>query len=416
MKPPRPARGEDPIFIAAVCGLLALTWLTTFALLPWSDESVGDLGSRSSVAAMVLGGELPYRDFLFEYPPLAAPVIALPGLAGTGGGYRVGIALLAFAVAVCVLLLVRRLALRTSGDARLAMAAVAVAPLLLGAVIRLHVDLVPIALVLAALTAILAGRAVPGFALIGVGTLVKAFPLVAAPVALAWLIARGDRRGAARGAAALVATLAVGAVVWVALSPDGALASVRFQLERPVQLESTPASLLFALGSVDGAEPAVVASHRSAGLEHPLADLVGTLLTVLLAAAVCVLAALAARARSERALVLATLTAVAAFAAFGRVLSPQYLIWVVPLLALGVSWRLWTLASLTALACVLTLAEFPGRYLDLTVADPLAVAIVGARNATLIAAVLVAIVELAREGRAANPGVRGPPREMAAAR
>ena len=32
----------------------------------------------------MLDGRLPYRDVFFEYPPLAAPAIALPGLLGTG--------------------------------------------------------------------------------------------------------------------------------------------------------------------------------------------------------------------------------------------------------------------------------------------------------------------------------------------
>src|SRR5918997_1881577 len=115
----------------------------------------------------VLGGALPYRDFPFEYPPLAAPVMALPGLAGTDGdAYRIGIAVVAFVVTAVVLLLVRTLALRTGGDG---------------------------------------------------------------------LLARGDRGAAIRGASALGVTLAVVGAVWLALSPDGAIESVRFQLERPLR-------------------------------------------------------------------------------------------------------------------------------------------------------------------------------------
>jgi uncharacterized membrane protein len=403
-------------FTLAACALLALAWAATFALHPWSDESVGDLGSRSTVAMRVLGGALPYRDFPFEYPPLAAPVMALPGLAGTDGdAYRIGIAVVAFAVTAVVLLLVRTLALRTGGDARLAMLGVAVAPLLLGAVIRLHIDVVPVALLLAALVAILAHRPATGFALIGLGTMLKAFPLVAAPVALAWLLARGDRAAAIRGASALGVTLAVVGAVWLALSPDGAIDSVRFQLERPLQIESTPASLLFVLGSIGGAEPAVVASHNSSGIAHPLAGAAGALFTAALVAAVALLAALAARTRSPEGLVLGALAAAAAFAALGRVLSPQYLIWVVPLLALALAWRRWALALLAATACALTLAEFPARYIDLTAADPLAIAIVAARNAALVAAVLVAGAVLNAERSGAGMPMADPRERVAAA-
>ena len=53
----------------------------------------------------------------------------------------------------------------------------------------------------------------------------------------------------------------------------------------------------------------------------------------------------AARPRSDRrALVLASLGAVAAFACLGRVLSPQFLVWIVPLGVLAFAWRMHALA------------------------------------------------------------------------
>lgn len=381
----------------AACAVLALGWVATLAVHPWSDESVGDLRSRSSVAELVLGGALPYRDFAFEYPPLAAPVIALPGLAGTDQvAYRAGIAALTFAVAVAVLLLCRALALRCGGDPRAAMLGVALAPLLVGAVIRLHVDLVPVALVLAALVALLDRRVELGFVLVGLGTMTKAFPLVVAPIALAWLVARGERRAAAHGVAALALTLVVLAAVWVALSPAGALDSVRFQLERPLQLESSPASVLFGLGALGFEDPAIVESHRSAGVVHPFAGAIGRGFTSLVVLVVLALAALAARAPDARSLVLASLAAVAAFAALGRVLSPQFLVWIVPLAALALACRLRALAAATAIACALTLAEFPSRYLALAAGEPAPVAIVAARNLALVSAVVLAAAALAR--------------------
>ena len=64
--------------------LLAAGWALTLWVPPFSDESVNDLFVYRTFAAPVLDGGLPYRDVAFEYPPLAAPAIALPGLAGTG--------------------------------------------------------------------------------------------------------------------------------------------------------------------------------------------------------------------------------------------------------------------------------------------------------------------------------------------
>ena len=121
---------------AAAIALLALTLGVTLVVLPWSDETVSDLGVRVSYAAQVLDGEIPYRDFFFEYPPLAAPAIALPGVLGTGEeAYRLGIAATTLLATSVTLLLAGSLARRTGGSALAAMGAVALSPLLVGAVV-----------------------------------------------------------------------------------------------------------------------------------------------------------------------------------------------------------------------------------------------------------------------------------------
>ena len=398
----------------ALAATLVLTcaWAVTLTVFPWSDESVGDLGVRRQFATALLGGALPYRDFGFEYPPLAAPLIAAPGLAGTTpDAYWAGFAIVTLGLAVAVIVLTGRLAAATGADPRLAMLAAAAFPLLAGAIVRLHFDLAPVALTLAALLAILSRRPALGFALLGAGAMTKLFPIVVAPVALAWLIARGDRAGALRGAAVLAATvLALGAAT-VALSSDGALAAARYQLERPVQVESGPASVLLAADALGAGDARPVASHKSTGIVHPLSSEVSAGFTAALVGCVALMALLAARRSSARGdgpedgrrLVLAALTAIVAFAALGRVLSPQYAIWLMPALGLAVAWRMWPLAAALAAGTTLTLAEFPSRYIDLVAGDPTAVAVTGARNAALLVAVALAVAALTRR----SPALRG---------
>src|SRR5436853_385828 len=79
--------------------------------------------------------------------------------------------------------------------------------------------------------------------LFGAAAMTKGFPLVVAPVALAWL----GGRAALRGAVALVAVVAVLVGAAVALSPSGALDAVRYQTDRPVQVESLPALVVRAV-------------------------------------------------------------------------------------------------------------------------------------------------------------------------
>ena len=151
-----------------------------------------------------------------------------------------------------------------------------------------------------------------------------------------------------------------------------------------------PAVVLRALDGLGLGETARDWSHRSDDLAHPADGLVSAVFALALLAALAALTVGTAqrargapsgdvsrgrgahrpldgggRAAAARVLVLGSLAAVLAFAALGKVLSPQYLIWIVPLGALALAWRMVALAALVALACVLTQIEFPARYFDL---------------------------------------------------
>jgi uncharacterized membrane protein len=381
--------------------LLAAGWAATLWVSPWSDERVNDLFVYRVFTEPLLDGGLPYRDIFLEYPPLAAPAIALPGLLGTGEEtFRWAFAGWTFLLAAAVVLLCGALAARNGGEVRRALLAAALMPLLCGAMVRTHFDLAPVALLLGALLLLVTGRPRSGMAVLGLAAMTKGFPLVAAPVALAWLATRVDRRALLQSAAALLAALALPTAVAVAMSPSGAWEAVTYHLERPVQVESLPASGVLLLDELGAGDADSVKSHRSDGLEHPGADALAAVSAAALVFVLALLAALAARGRSgrreaapaaARRLVLASLAAVAAFAALGKVLSPQYMLWLVPLGALAFAWRLHALAAATAAATVLTQLEFPARYFDLVDREPFPVAVIALRNLVLIAVLVLAL-------------------------
>ena len=70
-------------------------------------------------------------------------------------------------------------------------------------------------------------------------------------------------------------------------------------------------------------------------------------------------------------------------------------VWVLPLMALALAWRMPALAVLSALAVVLTLIEFPGLYRDVVDRDAGALVLVTVRDLALVAVVAVAIRSLA---------------------
>jgi hypothetical protein len=85
-----------------------------------------------------------------------------------------------------------------------------------------------------------------------------------------------------------------------------------------------------------------------------------------------------------------------AFVALGKVLSPQFLIWLLPVVVLV---RRWDATLLLVAALVLTQLWFPFRYWDLVREfDPLASWLVVARDAVLVA-LLVVLGKHARDAR-----------------
>jgi hypothetical protein len=130
---------------------------------------------------------------------------------------------------------------------------------------------------------------------------------------------------------------------------------------------------------------------------------------------VALLAMGAARRRDARGLVLGSLGAVAAFAAFGKVLSPQYLLWTLPLGALALAWRRWALAGAVGAATLLTFVEFPSRYFGLVDGRAFPIAVVALRDAALVAVVGLAVRELS-PARSRAPGVMRPVRGSARSR
>jgi hypothetical protein len=373
--------------------MLAAGWALTLWLAPWSDERVNDLFVYRSFAEPLLDGALPYRDIAFEYPPLAAPAIALPGLFGTAEeGFRWAFALWTLAGGAAVVLLCGALARATGGNARRAMFAAALMPVLCGALVRTHFDLFPVALLLGGLLLVCRHRPRTGLAVLGLGAMTKLFPVVAVPVVLAWLVARGRRREAWQGALACAAVIAAVAGAALAVSPDGAADAVRYQLDRPVQIESSPAMVLLGLDAAGIGEAESVSSHRSDGLRHDASGALSALLAGVMVGLVLLLATRVGR--TPRELVLASLGAAIAFALLGKVLSPQFVIWALPLGALALAWRKLALAAAVALAAVLTQVEFPAHYFDVVAREPLALALVAVRNGALLTALVLAMREL----------------------
>jgi len=127
-------------------------------------------------------------------------------------------------------------------------------------------------------------------------------------------------------------------------------------------------------------------SHGSQNLAGSAPDALAVVQTILQAAALLATWSWFARGPVTRErLVRASATAVCAFVAFGKVLSPQFLIWLIPLVPLVRGRRGVAASALLATALVLTQIWFPFRYWDLALRfDPTASWLVLVRDLVLV--------------------------------
>jgi uncharacterized membrane protein len=210
----------------------------------------------------------------------------------------------------------------------------ALSPIALGPISLNTYDAWPALLTVLALWLLLRGRDLPAFGVLGLAVSAKVYPLVLVPIA-AWLVWR--QRGTRRTLLALGLLVLVAAAViapFAAYAPHGVYQSFRSQATRGLQIESLGASVLLALDRLGLYHARVVETFGVAGrnLAGGTADAVASALVVVEALAVATVWLLYARSRDLRAsLPLAFAAAVAGFLAFTKVFSPQYLVWLIPL-------------------------------------------------------------------------------------
>ena len=398
---PRAEAGTLLLALAIGAGLLAAAW-AALHLPPFEGYQIVDTPVYKGYGESIAAGEVPYRDFDLEYPPAALPVFWLPTL-GPAEDYGTIFELLMLGCAAAALAFVL-LALSALGapPGRLLFAAVLVGlfPLALGTVVLTRYDLWPAALAAGALAALLAGRGRIALGVLALAVAAKVYPLVLLPPALLFV---WRRRGPAEAAACLAAFVAVLAVVvapFAVVAPEGLLDSLDRQLGRPLQVESLGASFLLAGKQLGLYDPIVVSTHGSQNLDGALPDALAGIQTVLQAVALLAVWALAARGPLTPARVAAASAAsVVVFVAFGKVLSPQFLIWLVPLVPLVAGRAGIAAAALLGAALVTTHLWFPRSYWDM-VALEWEGWLVLARNLVLVALAGLLVVATARRGSA----------------
>jgi hypothetical protein len=384
---------------AAGCALFLVSW----GLLHhgfYARERIVDTPVYERYGEAMTQGQVPYRDFALEYPPASLPVFLLPAVGeGDFEDYERRFEGLMAALGIACVLLVA-----FAASSWWAPLFVGVAPLALGSVILSRFDLWPAALTVAALALLVAGRLRLGLGALGVATAAKLYPVLLVPIALAHVWRLRGRREALICAGVLVAVVAAIVLPFALLAPGGVWDSVWRQAGRPLQIESLGAGILLAAHQLFGLELTMESSHGSQNLAGTWADVLGIASTLLQAGVVIAIWVWYARGPVTRdRLFAASAAAVCAFIAFGKVFSPQFLIWLIPLVPLVGGRRGLVAAGLLAGALVLTQLWFPYRYWDLALEfDALVSWLVLARDLVVVALTLMLVARV-RPERARSP-------------
>jgi len=366
----------------------------------YKQTTIEDTGIYERYGDAMVNGAAPYRDFAVEYPPAALPVFAAPSLVAQAGdisAYRQAFEALmsllgAAAAGVVAFLLLGEHAGR--GRIAFGIGLASLAPLAIGSVILSRFDLWPALLTVVALALFVEGRERLGSGVLGTALAAKLYPGVLLPLALVRVWRRSGAREAGVCAGIFVGVAAAWYVPFVAISPGGVWHSISVQTSRPLQLESLGSSILLAAHQVFGISLTMRSGHGSQNLAGTAPDVLAALQTVLqLTALVYVWWTFASGEPTRARFLRSSAAAVCAFVALGKVLSPQFLIWLIPLVPLVRGRRLVVAGSLFLAAMILTQVEFPYRYWALAL-DFAAVPswVVFARDLVLVA--LLAVLAL----------------------
>jgi hypothetical protein len=379
--------------------LLAAIITSWFALTQIANFNASDVLEYEQYARAFWLGDPPFRALPMEYPPLAlAPFTLTLFPAGAGPLIAFGLWMGGFAVLAYLSL--------AWGWGRRAAVSFGVY-LVVGAisVVLSRYDLVPVTFTVAAWLAAERKRFTLAYVLLAIGVLLKLYPIFLFPVfAIAhWRFLRsyGDLlesirangwralwRVASRLAGPLVGMLlAFVAVAW--REPQSALSAITFMQTRLIQVESLPATLLW-LGTALGSPAFKVftyAYNYSGALDAPL------LMGSSLALALGLLWVYWRMAHGALRLPQAILAALCVMLVTSRVLSAQYLLWILPFVAV-----VYELDLLWLAICALTTLEYPVLVVILSPSweatyDPVFLGVVALRNALLLIATIRVITQ-----------------------
>lgn len=371
-----------------ILALFCLLHVLVFTLVFTSGAP--DVEGYYRYATLITEGQIPYRDFSVEYPPGSLLVFLLPRLF-TSSLEAYG---QAFAVEMLVFDLISLLGAMKLGQ-QLGQKCwktgllYTLAVLAIGDLVVQRYDLAPAALTLLAILFFCQKHYNIAWAFLAIGTMTKLYPAALAPVFLIYQVKHHGSRHIIAQLAVFASVILIMAVPFLAIGGDGFIEAFTVQGGRDLQVESVYASFLL-LGQMLGIGTAQVYQGRySVDVEAPLSQHLAQYSFAV--TAVCLLITYVFFWRRQKntsgnnvsLMVNTSLLVTTILLITSKVFSAQFIIWLLPLIALVDSRRI--IWALFIIAAGLTYYIYPVHYGELMDMQSRLVIILFVRNLLMIA-------------------------------
>ena len=294
---------------------------------------------------LLFAGEMPYRDFMFEYPPFSMVFMAIPRLFTSDSHiYCIIYSILTFIFFIIGMIYISKISKMYNLTKTNMMVFVAFTLIFANIFLLTRYDIFPTTMCIVALYYYLQKKYCISWLIISLAVMTKLFPIFIIPFLLIPFLLRKDWYGAVKGILTCAAVCVLVSLPFIIADPSTALDYLTYHLDRGLQVESVAASFIMVLNFFNPGMITVVHNYGSDNLAGALPDAIapllsyGFILTFILLLG-WVIFKLYERRKSidqellQKMVMLAGVAAVMVFLALSKVFSAQFVVWAIMLLA-----------------------------------------------------------------------------------
>lgn len=319
--------------------IIASVIIYTAFVLTGIPSEVGTLYYK--YAGFMLDGQMPYSDFAAEYPPFAMLLILIPGIFSWSSlSYQIAFGVMVYFFLLAGVYFVYGIAEKyTEKPGKIVDWYIIFTIALFDFAVDRY-DVLPMVMILGALYFISKEKYPAAWAMLAFGTVTKLYPALIAPILLFYLLINKKNKDAVKGIV-ICLIIGIGSLLpFFIADAETALTFLTYHMDRGLQIESLPASIIMFLSIFGITDITYIFSFGSDNIAGSLPDSIAgvmmpLMIVCLLAAYVCYM--MMCKKKTDdgfKGILLMSFLVIMIFMVVNKVLSSQYLLWIIPFIAL----------------------------------------------------------------------------------